>query len=413
MKTAYFDCFSGAGGDMIVASLIDAGADAAALTESLTSLGLADYALSIAGVNKQGFAATRFSVTLKPSDATPHRHLSNIASIISGSPLPDSVKQRSIGVFERLARAEAGVHGTTMEQVHFHEVGAVDAILDIVGAVVALDLLKIDRVLCSPLAVGSGTIECEHGTLPVPAPATAELLTGVPIQPTAQTGELLTPTAAALLTHLAESFGPMPPMTVQSVGYGAGKRDGNVMPNVLRVFVGDLADSACRSEGAPRGAIEQDSVMVLETNIDDSTPEIVGFCLERLLEEGALDAFAVPIQMKKSRSGVLLTVLCREGDIAALEGIVFSETSTLGIRRHRAQRSKLARRYETVATPFGEIRVKVAEWEGKIKSSPEYEECKRAARTHGVPLQDVVAAAADAWGRSHAASTSVSDPNAG
>lgn len=395
MNSAYFDCFSGAGGDMIVASLVHAGADETALTESLASLGLDGYSLSITHGQKQGFASVRFHVALAPSAGTPHRHLKDIEAIIGGSPLPDPVKDRSRQVFERLAKAEAKVHGTTVDKVHFHEVGAVDSILDIVGAIVALDLLNIQRVVCSPMRVGSGTVRCDHGVMPIPAPATAELLKGVPIEPTAQTGELLTPTAAAIFTTIAESFGPMPELVIESIGYGAGTRDGDVLPNVLRVLVG-------RADGSPEASSDRDSITVLETNIDDATPEVVGYCLERLLAEGALDAYAVPIHMKKSRTGVLLAVLCRHADADAMEGIVFSETSTLGIRRHRVERKKLPRRAETVTTPFGDVRVKVVEVNGAEKASPEYDDCKGAARLHHVPLQEVVAAARAAWVRNNA-----------
>ncbi|MHC4695722.1 MAG: nickel pincer cofactor biosynthesis protein LarC [Planctomycetota bacterium] len=386
MKIAYFDCFCGAGGDMIVASLLDAGADADALREGLTSLDVEGYALSIEKVNKQGFAATRFSVDLEDRTEQPHRCLEDIVRIIKASALTASVKDKAIHVFERLARAEAAVHGTTIDQIHFHEVGAVDAIVDIVGAILALELLDVQRVLCSPVPVGSGTVNCAHGTLPLPAPATAELLKGVPVAACDEAGELTTPTAAALLTTLADEFGAIPSMTIRAVGYGAGTREGKARPNVLRVMIGQAV-----------GEGETDQITVLETNIDDASPEIVGYCLERVLEAGALDACAVPIHMKKSRSGVLLTVLCKHDQVDAIERILFAETTTFGVRRYTVQRSKMLRRHETVATPFGEIRVKIGERGGVVTAGPEYEDCRAAARQHGVALRDVVAAANQAW----------------
>ena len=385
MAMVYFDCFSGAGGDMIVAALIDAGVDADALRRGLASLGVGGYSLSIEKVNKQGFAATRFHVELDKRKQ-PHRHLGDITTILDAAPLSDAVREKSGQVFQRLATAEAAVHGTTIDEVHFHEVGAVDAIVDVVGAMLALELLGIDEVCCSPIPVGSGTIECDHGTLPVPAPATVELLKGVPIAASEEVGELTTPTAAAVLTTLAGGFGPLPEMTLRSGGYGAGSREGRTCPNLLRVLIGDAAD---------RGEVDQ--ITVLETNLDDVSPELVGHCIERLLNEGARDAFAVPIQMKKSRPGVLLTVLCGGDQVSAMERILFAETTTFGIRRQTARRTKLRRRHETVTTPFGELRIKVGERAGLVTASPEYEDCQAAAETHRVPVREVIAAANAAW----------------
>ncbi|MFQ5495479.1 MAG: nickel pincer cofactor biosynthesis protein LarC, partial [Phycisphaerae bacterium] len=292
MTTAYFDCFRGAGGDMIVAALVDAGADVDSLRRGLDSLGLRGYDLSIGPVTKQGFAATRFVVTSEKDRPQPHRHLSDIAGIIGAADLPDPVKTRSMRVFERLAEAEAAVHGTDVARIHFHEVGAVDSILDVVGAVLAMHLLAVDRVICSPLPVGSGTVVCEHGTLPVPAPATANLLKGVPLAACDETGELVTPTAAAVLTTMAEAFTSLPAMVVAKIGYGAGSRDGLHRPNLLRVLIGDES---------PAGDV--DEITILETNLDDVSPQVVGHCIEVLLAAGALDVYAVPIQMKKSRPG--------------------------------------------------------------------------------------------------------------
>lgn len=385
MTIAYFDCFSGAGGDMIVASLVDAGADANALREVLAALNVGGYSLSIERVNKQGFAATRFHVELDGNEKQPHRHLKDIVKILTASKLSKRVKRNAVRVFERLVEAEARVHGTAVEEVHFHEVGAVDAIVDVVGAVLALEMLGVERIICSPIPTGSGTIECDHGVMPVPAPATAELLRDVPLATCDEVGELVTPTAAAVLTTLASTFGPIPAMTLSSIGYGAGTRDGQKIPNVLRVFLG-------QAEGG-----DTDRITVLETNLDDASPELVGHCMERLLNEGALDVYAVPIHMKKSRTGVVVVVLCEPGQASAMQRILFAETTTFGIRRFQADRTKLRRRHETVTTRFGEIRVKIGEAEGVATVSPEYEDCKAAAVEHGVALREVIAAANQVW----------------
>jgi len=388
MTIAYFDCFSGAGGDMIVAALLDAGANADELRARLapfhepTAHG---FALHIEKIKKQGFAATRFHVDLNSEVKQPHRHLKHVVQIISAASLPALVAERAISIFTRLAEAEAKVHGSTIEKVHFHEVGAIDAIIDVVGAVTALNMLGVKRVICSAIPVGSGTIKCDHGIMPVPAPATAELLRGVPIASCDEVSELTTPTAAAILTTLADSYGPIPAMNIRSVGYGAGTRDGITRPNVLRVLIGDAGEST--------NDFETDQVAVLETNLDDATPQAIGFCSERLLAAGAWDVFSVPIQMKKHRPGVMLTVLCAPDAVAAMQRIIFSETPTLGIRRRIENRAKLARRIETVQTEFGPIRVKIGEANDVRTVAPEYEDCKAAAMQHNVSLQAVMEAA--------------------
>jgi len=386
MRLAYFDCFSGAGGDMIVASLVDAGADVDELRRQLARLPVEGYSLCIDKTNKQGFAATRFDVKLEDQPNQPHRHLKDIVEIIEACELSDSVKNKAVRVFERLATAEAAVHGTTIDQVHFHEVGAVDAIVDVVGAAIALELLGVDGIVCSPIPTGSGTVQCDHGTLPVPAPAVAELLKGIPVAACDEVGELTTPTAAAVLTTLADTFGPLPAMTLREVGYGAGAREGHTRPNVLRVMIGE----------AP-GSGDADQIAVLETNLDDASPQIVAHCIEQLLSEGALDAYAVPIHMKKSRAGVLLTVLCDHDRICAMERILFAETTTFGIRRYTVQRSKMHRRHETVNTPYGQVRIKLGQWQDVSTASPEFEDCRAAANRHGVSLRAVIAATNIAW----------------
>jgi uncharacterized protein (TIGR00299 family) protein len=350
-------------------------------------LGLADYRLSAEKIKKQGIAATYFSVSLGNAPQ-PHRHLKHVVDIITAGVIPPKTRDNAIRIFTRLAQAEAKVHGTTIEKVHFHEVGAVDAIIDVVGACMALEMLGIENIVCSPIPVGSGTIQCEHGVMPVPAPATAELLKGVPIAACAEVGELVTPTGAAILTALAGGFGPMPAMTTTAIGYGAGTRDGKTRPNVLRVIIGD-------DEGTGPGEVEH--VIVLETNIDDATPQVVAYCSEQLLTGGALDAWTQPIQMKKQRSGVMLSVLCRSVDAEAMERIIFSETPTLGIRRREVERKALVRRIENLVTRFGDVRMKVGQFEGNVTATPEFEDCRAAAIQHGVPLREVLAEANSAW----------------
>lgn len=387
MRIAYFDCFNGAAGDMILGALLDAGDFADELRAVLRGLPIDGYELSIDRVTKQGFAATRFAVALDTDRKQPHRHLADVRKIIEAGSLPDAVVRRSLAVFGRLAEAEASVHGTSMDKIHFHEVGAVDAIIDIVGACWAIDRLAIDRVVCSPIPVGSGEVRCAHGVLPVPAPATALLLRGVPLASTDETGELTTPTGAAVLTEWADSFGPVPAMRIDSIGMGAGHRDGRERPNCLRVMLGETVEEPL-----------SDRIAILEANVDDATPEILGHALERLLDAGALDAYCLPIHMKKSRPATLLTVLVEPDRVAAIERILFEETTTFGIRRHDASRTKLARRCETVSTRYGKIRLKLGLLGDRLVTvAPEYDDCKKAAAQHSVALRVVMTEAADAW----------------
>jgi len=387
MRLAYFDCFSGAAGDMIVGALLDAGLDSTRLREQLDRLQVKGFQLAVEKASKQGIAATRFRVELDPAAKPPHRHLKHVVEIIRAAKLSQPVTDRAIAVFSRLAEAEATVHGTTIEKVHFHEVGAIDAIVDVVGACLCLEELGVERVLCSPIPTGSGTVTCEHGVLPVPAPATALLLKGVPLATCEEIGELTTPTGAAILTTIAAMFGPPPAMTISAIGYGAGTRDNKTRPNVLRVMIGESDDSSP----------PQDEIVVLETNLDDATPQVVGFCIERLLAAGALDAFALPIQMKKGRPGVLLTVLAEASQARTMERILFAETPTLGVRRKTVRRTTLPRRHETVMTVFGDIRMKVGEFDGLVTATPEFEDCKTAALQSGAALREVIAAATSAW----------------
>jgi len=388
MRIGYFDCFNGASGDMILGALVAAGLPPDDLRADLARLNLADYDLHISDTKKQGFAATKVDVRMtgKPG----HRHLHHVVAIIDGSDLPAGVKDRAKRVFTRLAEVEAAVHGSTIQKVHFHEVGAVDAIVDVVGAVAGITRLGLQRIVCSPIPVGSGTVTCDHGVMPVPAPATAGLLVGVPIAPTEETGELTTPTGAALLTTLADAFGPLPAMRIERGGFGAGTRDGKTRPNVLRLLIGESMDAA--------GDAESDEIILLEANVDDSTGEEIGHAVSRLLAAGALDAFTTPITMKKNRPGVMITALAPPDRAVALEAVFFEETSTFGVRRHRCTRRILSRRHESVNTPYGSIRVKVGERGGKpVTASPEYDDCAAAAAASGATLRTVMQAARAAW----------------
>ena len=366
---------------MIVAALLDAGADPAALGDWLAKLDLPGFAVNCETVHRQGLAGVKFHVDVTDGDH-PHRHLEHILGIIDGGGLPPRAADRARRIFERLARAEGGVHGTDVKDVHFHEVGAVDSIVDVVGACVCLELLGADRILCSPIALGSGTVTCEHGTLPVPAPATARLVAEAQVFSPGIVGEATTPTAAAILTTLAESYGPMPAMTLSAVGCGAGSRDSGPLPNLLRVFIGTCGDGTV------------DDVVELSANIDDCSGELLGAAIEALLGAGCLDAWAAPIVMKKSRPAWTLNALCVPGDVAAAERIIFTETTTFGIRRRTSRRSKLARRCETVETPFGPIRVKIGLLDGRaVTASPEFADCRLAAQTHHVAIREVSAEA--------------------
>jgi len=383
MRLAYFDCFSGASGDMIVGACIDAGVPLETIRAALAGLRVTGYTLQAARVRKQGLAATQFRVTVDPAADKPQRHLHLIRQLKEDGALKPAVRTWAIQVFTRLAEAEAAAHGTSMEHVHFHEVGAIDAIVDIVGACAALDALGIDEVRCSPIPTGHGTITCEHGVLPVPAPGTAALLKGVPLAECDEPGELTTPTGAALLTTLATAYGPMPAMTIESIGYGAGQREGKTRPNLLRLLVGRTGTSA-----------EADQIAVLEANVDDCTPETVAYAVEKLLAAGALDAFCTPIYMKKGRPAVMVSVLAEPARRQELEAILFAETSTFGIRSYRAERRKLGRSYTEVDTPYGRIRLKVGRHGDKVVSvSPEYEDCRAAAERTGVPLREIMTAA--------------------
>ena len=371
---------------MILGAIVDAGLSADALREELGKLNLDGYTLDIQKIKKQGFAATKVNVSLTSKPG--HRHLKHIVEILDRSSLEESVRSQAKAVFTRLAEVEAAAHNSTIEKVHFHEVGAVDAIVDVVGAVAGLRRLGVERVECSAVPTGSGTVTCDHGVMPVPAPATAALLRGVPIAPTDEVGELTTPTGAAILTTLAQRFGSLPAMTISHIGYGAGNREGVTRPNLLRVMIGALGGTDTQA----------DEVTVLEANLDDVTGEAVGYVVERLMATGALDVSTTPITMKKGRPGVRLTVLARPGDADSLERIVFAETTTFGVRRYSCVRHTLERASEAVETRYGSIRVKVGRRGGQVViASPEYDDCATAAAKHGAALRDVMEEARWAW----------------
>jgi hypothetical protein len=390
-RIAYFDCFSGAAGDMILAALLDAGLPLEVLHDTVRALKLAGVSLAAEKVQTHGLAATRVHVFVDASTPRKHRHLHHIDGIIDDAALPPQTAERAKSVFRRLAEAEAKVHATTIEKVHFHEVGAEDAIVDIVGACAGLDALGVTRIICSPMPPGSGTLACEHGVMPVPAPATAELLKGIPLARCDEPGEIVTPTGAAILTTLAGEFGPPPEMTLSRVGVGAGSREGRTRPNVLRLLLGEAADA---------GENESDMVTVLECQLDDATGQALAFACDRALAAGALDAYIVPIIMKKGRPGQLVTVLCRAEQAAELESLLLRETGTFGVRRHECRRAKLAREQVSVQTRFGPIRVKVGRrGDDVLRAWPEYEDCAAAALAHGVPLRVVQDEALSTWTR--------------
>ena len=385
MRIAYFECSSGISGDMTLGALIDAGVDHAAIARGIESLGLPGCKLVVETVRRGGFRATAVRVDAPPEHA--HRHLSDILHLVERSRLSGPQKDLATRIFRRLGEAEATVHGQPVEKVHFHEVGAVDSIADILGAAIGIDLLGAERIVAGPVPTGRGRVKIAHGTVPIPAPGTAELLKGVPLVDLPIEAELTTPTGAAILTTVADEFGPLPEITVERIGYGAGSRELAEQPNVLRLFVGTSQPTA-----------EADRISVLETNLDDIPAELVGYCYDRLLEAGALDVFTTPIQMKKNRPGVLLSVLCQESDRASLQEIIFRETATLGIRRYAVLRDKLRREPHQVETRFGPIRGKLG-WLNAQSAvfSPEYDDCARIAAAQRVPLRDVYEAATRAY----------------
>jgi len=442
MRIAYLECFSGISGDMFLGALVDAGVPPRVLQETVAALDVSaklGARLEISRVVRSGISATKVDVYVNgekdlPRDeyweqqrehehehsqggrhehhdhehshshpgevsrtrvSAPHEHehshghshgrgLTEIRQIISKAGIPDSAKKTAIAIFGALGTAEAKIHNTSIESVHFHEVGAVDAIVDIVCAAVGTEALGVDEIVCSPLNVGGGTVKCAHGTFPVPAPATVELLKDASVYSSGVRAELVTPTGAAIVKTLASRFAAFPEMKIEKSGYGAGSRDFPGHPNVVRLTVGEAASSLATKTAS-------ETITVLEANLDDLNPQVFGYVMDRLLEEGALDAFGMPVQMKKNRPGTLLTVLCKPEDASKLAQIIFTETTTLGVRRRDEVRQTLARRWENVQTQWGEVRIKIASMNGTVTNyAPEYEDCRRIAAEQHVPLKTVM-----------------------
>ncbi len=376
---AYFDCFSGISGDMILGALLDLGFPLSELTASLASLKIQKYTLEALPEKRMNLKGTRFRIKVK-QPGKDEKTFKEIRAMIEGSKISKDAKEKSINIFFCLAKAEAFIHRKRVDQVHFHEIGAADSIIDIVGSVLGINYLKIKEIVSSPLPLGNGFIKCGHGTLPLPAPATLEILKTIPVYGMGKPVETVTPTGAAIIATLAQSFGPLPPITIEKVGYGAGERNDNEVPNLLRVILGRKEKKVCREQ-----------VVVIETNIDNMNPEIYEYLMEVLFEKGALDVALIPVQMKKNRPGILLKVIAREKDKSELIATIFNETTTLGVRVDTADRYTLSRKASAVETPWGKVRIKIIEEPGgEIVTSPEYEDCKRIARTKSIPLKQIL-----------------------
>ncbi|HEV2417722.1 MAG TPA: nickel pincer cofactor biosynthesis protein LarC [Terriglobia bacterium] len=389
-QIAYLDASSGISGDMLLAAMLDAGLPEAALLAELGKMTLGPYEFKSSQVMRSSLAGRHIEFVIP--EKQPHRHLHHIEKMLNESALSESVKRNALAVFKHLAEAEGKLHAKPPGSVHFHEVGAVDAVLDIAGACAGLELLAIDELYCSPLNVGGGHVQAAHGTLPIPAPATAELLKGLPVYSTGVEGELVTPTGAAIVRTLAKGFGPMPAMKVAAIGYGAGTRDFPGRPNIARLFVGE------KSEGAATKAAGGEVISVIQANVDDMNPQLFGYMMEKALAAGALDVTCAAIQMKKNRPGLEITVLCSPNRVDTLARILFQETTTLGVRIHEARRITLEREAVSVETAYGLVRMKVARSEGRIvNNAPEYDDCRRIAEEKSVPLKEVMAAAQAAF----------------
>jgi pyridinium-3,5-bisthiocarboxylic acid mononucleotide nickel chelatase len=404
MRLAYLDCASGISGDMFLGALIDAGLDPRELLGELKKLPLGFYRFKRTRAMRGGLVGTR--VEIEVPGGQPHRHLGDIGAMITQAKLAASAERKALGVFLRLAEAEGKLHNRPAEEIHFHEVGAVDAIIDVVGTCIGLERLGITELACSPLNVGSGRVEAAHGTLPVPAPATMELLKNIPVYSTGVEGELVTPTGAALVTTLASSFGPMPAMQVERIGYGGGSKDFPTHPNIARIFIGTASDAVVGAPGKPGDEV----VSVIEANLDDMTPQLYGYLAERALAAGALDVTCTPIQMKKNRPGIQVSILCEPEKSDALARLLFEQTTTIGLRIYEARRKVLDRELVLVGTPYGLVTVKVAWLDGKVaNAAPEYEDCQRIATEKNVPLKEVILAAQAAWRQKNGSAAAAGD----
>jgi uncharacterized protein (TIGR00299 family) protein len=386
VRVAHFDCFSGISGDMTLAALFDAGVPVEPVLAGVASLGL-PVKIDVQKVRKGGFAATQ--ITVDAPHEHKHRHLSHIEKILAGGSLTNRQHELAMRIFRRLGEAEAAAHGLPLEKVHFHEVGALDSIADIAGSAIALDLLGAERFTSTPVPTGSGTVQCAHGLMPIPAPGTAALLRGVPLRSTSIQAELTTPTGAAILTTIVSEYVESPAITVEHIGHGAGKRDLAEQPNLLRLFVG---------QSSVASMADTDTVWVLATNLDDVPGEVIGYTFDLLFAAGALDVWTTPIAMKKNRPGIVLSAIVAPDAVGAVEEVLFRETHTFGVRRHMAQRHKLKREAVTVDTPWGPVKGKLGWLEGKpALFTPEYEDCAAIARDRGVALQEVQAQAVRAY----------------
>jgi uncharacterized protein (TIGR00299 family) protein len=411
VKVLYFDCFAGAAGDMILGALLDAGLPFDALKGALGSLAVAGWDVSADRVVKTGVSATKFRVhehahihaNSSPHhdhDSGPHHHgdaphhsLKDIEAAIGHSALSETGKTRAIGMFRRLGEAESAIHGTPIDKVHLHEVGALDSIIDIVGAVFAIEWFKADRIVVSPINVGSGMVRTEHGVFPVPAPATLSLIRNAPVYSSGIQSELLTPTGALILTEFASAYGPIPPMKIDRVGYGAGDRELKETPNVVRVLVGEADDPKSQAPSP-----KSHRVCVLECEIDDMNPQIFGVLMDRLYAAGALEVFYSAVQMKKNRPGTLMTIVAKPEHRDAMTEIVFRESTTIGIRHQELSRECLDREMVTVATPLGAVRFKVARRDGRVlNAQPEFEDLAKLSAEHGIPVKELQALAHKAW----------------
>lgn len=382
MKTLYLDCFAGVSGDMFLGALLDLGVSLKDLSSILEGLGIPNYQLNAEKSQKNGITGTKFSVLVTDKDRH-HRHMPDIEEILEKSDLSKHIKEKSLNVFKNLAVAEAKIHGIPPEKVHFHEVGAIDSIIDIIGTITALDLLGVKKITSSPLPLGSGFVNCAHGIIPLPAPAALELLTGIPTKSCAIEGETVTPTGAALIKTLCEDFGPMPPMRILSTGYGAGQADRKI-PNLLRAILGEA-----ESETGHSGFLN-DSVIVIEANIDDMNPEFYEYIFPLLFSSGAVDVYLTNVIMKKGRPGQVLTCLAPENKVKALVQILLNETTTLGVRTFECQRHKLVRETVMVETQYGRVAVKLGRHPDTLEllnAAPEWEDCKEKAVNSGVPVK--------------------------
>jgi uncharacterized protein (TIGR00299 family) protein len=383
MKILYYDCFSGISGDMNLGAMIDIGVEQDRLINELKKLTIDPFELKITSDKRRGISGTKVEVVLSEKTAPHHRSFRNISTLIEGSDLSRNVKTLSLRIFTKIAQAEAKIHGCNIDDVHFHEIGAVDSIVDIVGAAVCLDCLRVDRVLSSPVQVGGGFVTCAHGTLPVPAPATAEILKGIPVRSGLVPFETTTPTGAAILAATVDIFTEEANFTPRKIGYGIGHRDTEI-PNVLRIYLGDMEEVPFEED------VEIRDAFMVECNIDDMNPEFYDDVMDALFEAGAQDVFLAPIIMKKSRPAVTISVLCHGSELKSVETILLIRTSTLGVRTRKVTKTMLRRDFSAVSTKYGEITVKNAYFRGKkIKSKPEYETCKQLAREKGVSIKEI------------------------